>query len=474
MSENAMDPIAPAFAGSSSRDRVVAISHGAVVVVASIIGLLDLLASGLLAPNLAAAVGLPLVLLAIGFIRHGRGGREGRVFMAVADLAILTICAIAVSVVDRSYLEVVWRIGPLALGGVTLLALATIPLATSRRLPTPVHRARWHGIGVVILLAIGILPVLVTIVSMAGQFPLGVALSATVPSLAWAAAVAVAWWYGARWLLALAAIGNVGYAISLAMLAGPMAGIHLAVEGGLRLILAARGPRVAGAALPLRARARDGPAASRPAVAWAVVGAVLLVPGVLGGLFSRSLFCSDCGSAPPVVPPLVDVGLMVAVLVLALILLRRARRQRPAGRTVAWLGFIGAVLLLGQAALGILGLWRLDGMSVAGPAATLAAVGFAATIRAPAWLQGVGSWSAVAWALIALVWMNRAGIALPSYFDIGLFRLTTLVTGALLLVALAREATIRLDDVPDVAIAPPDEDPEPVETESLSGTIRRR
>jgi hypothetical protein len=113
-------------------------------------------------------------------------------------------------------------------------------------------------------------------------------------------------------------------------------------------------------------------------------------------------------------------------------------------------------------------------MSVAGPAATLAAIGFAATIRPPAWLQGVGSWSAVAWALIAMVWMNRAGIALPSYFNVWLFRLSTLVTGGLLLVALAREATIRLDGVPEVAIAPADEVPEPVETESLSGTIRCR
>ena len=474
MSDSPTAPIAPA---RSSSDRVVAISHGAVLVIAGAIGLLDVLASGLFAPYVSGAVGLPLVLLAIGFIRHVRGGREGRALMAVADIAILAIVAVALVQVGDSYFGVVWRIGPLVLGGVTVLALATIPRATQTGIPTRVRRSGWHPIGVAILLAAGILPTVATFATMAGQYPVGVALSVTVPSIVGATVLAVAWWYGAGWLLGISSIGNLGYAASLAMLVGPTAGIQTALEGGLGFVLAIRGPQVAGATVPLRARAHDGAAASRPAVAWALVGAILLVPGVLGGLYLRYLFCSDCGTSPQVFPPILDAVLGAIVLALAVFLTVRTRARRPVPRVVAWLGFIGSVALLVQAMLGIVGLWGFDGMSVAGPAATLAAVGFAATIRAPAWLQGVGSWSAVAWALIAMVWMDRAGIALPSYFNLWVFRLSTLVTGALILVALAREATIRLDQVPDAAGGPMDDVPEPVEpveTESLSGTIRRR
>jgi hypothetical protein len=472
MTDSATGSIAPDLDRSSSHDRVVAVSHGAVVVVASVIALLDLLASGLLAPVLAGGVALPLVLLAIGFIRQGGGGREGRLLITVADVAILAIVGTALALASDPYFDVVWRIGPLVLGAITVLALATVPLAASRRLSTPVHRLPWHRIGAVILLAASILPAVARVATMTGHYPFEVALSVTVPSIVGATVLAVAWWYGAWWLLGIVAIGELGYAASLAMVAGPMAGIQSAVGGGLGLFFAARGPRVAGAAVPWRASAREG-GTPRAAVIWAVVGSILLVPGVLGGLYRRYLGCSDCRPSTPIVPPLVDVALMVVVLLLAVILSLRGRRGRRADKRVAWLGFIGSVFLLGQAVPGTIGLWGLDGMSVAGPAITLAAVGFAATIRAPAWLEGVGRWSALAWALVAVVWMNSAGIALPPYFNLWLGRLSTLVTGALILVALARESTIRLDAVPAAASVPEDEVPEPVDTETLRGTIRR-
>ena len=474
MSDSPTEPAAPDLHWSSSRDRLVAISHGAVVVIASAIGLLDLLASGFFAPYLAGAIGFPLVLLGIGFIRHGRGRREGRVFIAVADVAVLAMVAIALALASDPNFSVVWRIVPLVLGGVTVLALATVPLATSWPHATPVHRSPWHRIGVLPLLAAGIVPAIATFASRAGEFPLAVALSSTVPSVISATVLAVAWWFGSRWLLGLASIGRLAYAASLAMIARPAAGIQLALVGGLGLLIAARGPRLVEAAVEWRRQATEGEPISRAAVTWAVVGAILLVPGVLGGLYLRRLFCSDCGTSPQIVPPIVDVGLTVVVLALAVILGVRARGHGPKGGTVAWLGFAGSILLLGQAMLGVVGVWGLDGMSVAGPAATLAAVGFAATIRAPAWLQGVGSWSALAWALIAMIWMNQAGIALPPYFNIWFARLSILATGAFILVALAREATTGPPDVLEAVGAQVDEVPEPVETESLHATIRRR
>jgi hypothetical protein len=294
--------------------------------------------------------------------------------------------------------------------------------------------------------------------------------------------ISITWWWGVRWPMVLASIGQfVTVPLILAFVGAWLSVAAVVVQGALGLVLAARPPRTVDASIQVPA-ARP-PDASRTAVgwAWALTGSVLLVPSLLIGPLAPRL-AAGLESPPP--SPLAGPSIVVNLIALVLLPILAAglavirRRGSGPAEGLAWVGLIVSALVLGQAVLSIGGVAGFEFSLPVGPAAAVATLGFGIAIARPAFILGVGTGSAVLAALAGVGWMTGAafgGFASPEF---AVLQASTLGTGMVVTVALGREFAIGA--VP-AAEPPPAPDAEPVhevaeavDTTTVTASIHRR
>jgi hypothetical protein len=124
-----------------------------------------------------------------------------------------------------------------------------------------------------------------------------------------------------------------------------------------------------------------------------------------------------------------------------------------ANGSVAIVALVGVALILVQVGLGLAGTRPFEFMPAAAPASVLVAIGFLAAVVRPPWLAGTGRVPALSSGLAALVWMF-VGIAGSFAIDLPFAKAISLVTGAVLLVALARDAATEPRHSADAAQLP--------------------
>ena len=189
------DPPRPEPSGPRS-DRALALSHAPILVVIAALGLLDFASARFYGVFLSGTLSLPLAVFLIGFARHRRGRADGRLLMAVADIALLLLIGV--------YLFQAFRTGATGIPapGVVLLAVLTlagpVSVVAARRPPasSPIRRSRGHAIGALALGGLTLGSILVARTSTA-SLPVDVLLLSAVPAVISLALRLLAWWWGA-------------------------------------------------------------------------------------------------------------------------------------------------------------------------------------------------------------------------------------------------------------------------------------
>jgi hypothetical protein len=428
-------------------ERALAVSHGIILLIVVAMGLVDLATASLFGAFLSGTLSLPLVVFLIGFARHRRGRGDGRTIMAIADIAILLILGPFLLPVYQSGVVGVWAPAAALLTTLTVAGVISIAVMRSPIGSLPVERSRLHVLGAVTFVVLGLGSLFGSVLSTGSPIRLDLLLFATAPAIVTLALKTAAWWWGVGWLMAATGVGSLAFAANLAILFGLPSAAQSLVVGVLSLALAARPPRVLGEQALGGGSRGDRPSAV--SVAWALTGAILLVPSLLiGPLAPRLVDCFDCPSPSPLATPSVFLDLVLLLLLpaVAVTLAWTVRSGRAWSGAVAWIGFVASALVVGQGLAAILHVPGFDFFLPVAPAAAIATVGFGLAIARTTLLAGVGSWSAVGCALAGMVWMTgaAAGGAMAS-LDFSIVQISTLVVGVLVTVALGREFAIRPD-----------------------------
>ena len=421
------------------------IIHGVILVLLVLLSLYDLATANLFSAFLSSSMRTPAVVLLIGLARHGRGRSDGRMVMAVADIAMLLILS-AFLLQGLRVASGVATTAAVLLIVLTIAALASVALARPGTRSTRVRRSMAHNLGGLAFVVLGLVSLFAPLLSTGTRFPLDVVGLATTPTVVGLALATLVWWSGTGWLMAMNAIGHLVWVVNAAALGSIPTAANQLLSGVLSAVLAARPPRVLGERSPSL-----GPRQARPsaaAVGWAVTGAILLVPSLLlGPFYPRLIDCFDCPPPSPLAGPsmALDAVLLVALPAVAIALALSVRSGRGRRGEFAWIGVVASAVVLGQ---GLLALFDVPGfeffLSVA-PAAAIALTGFAFAIARPAFIVGAGSWSAAAAALAGLIWMSAFAGSRLAPLDLTLVQLATLISGVLVTVALGREFAIRAD-----------------------------
>ncbi len=318
------------------------------------------------------------------------------------------------------------------------------------------------------------------IVTMGFQPPLEAIVVATMPAIVSLVLLAVAWWWGVGWVLAVVGIGRFALLPLLASGGGSLAMISAIAQGGLYLILAARPPRSA-----TKRSVPPAPAGPRPrlvstsAVVWAALGSLLLVPTLLmGPLAARLIDCVDCGPPSPLARPAIAVDLvaLIGLPLLTATLVAIRRRGRGPATGVAWLGLVLSAAVFGQAMLSITSVPGFEDALSVGPAALMAMLGFGAAIARPAILLRVALFPAILCGFGGLTWLTQAVVVPDVPIDFAALQIGAMVTGVLVTLALAREFAIEpvADIEPAPAVGEPvHEDAEPVDTSAVTASVHR-
>ena len=191
------------------------------------------------------------------------------------------------------------------------------------------------------------------------------------------------------------------------------------------------------------------------AAVWAGIGAILFVPTVLLGRWVPGIVdCFDqCPPLSPLAEPTVPLTWLAVVFVpLAALAVALEPRSRPgASAWIALVGLVGVAVVLGQVALGIEGIEPFTFVTIGAPAAVLCATGFVAALAAPRWLAGTGRVAAVGSGVAGLLWMAEGLGAGGGIFDLPLVETASLVSGAVVIVALGRAFGEGAVDLPEPA-----------------------
>jgi hypothetical protein len=475
------------------RLRLVRLVHGGLFGLAVVGAVLDISGLSFVGPTLAGGLSFSLVGLVLGmaFVHQGRPGGRSMLLAADSTIVIVAISAVGFALFDRP--EPVTPVAiVLAIAAATAIIVVLIVGAPSSG--ARVARSAAHRALLLTLVVLGILSTVVPALStgvLSGSYVLSL-IGGFVPPLLIGI---VAWWWGSGWPLALIGLSTLvtlaNYAIAIApgsVLPTSAILAVVSVVAGLRPPRLAASPQAEGAtdaasnlgAVAAIAPAPDRetaparpwaagratepsapPATIRPAASavWALLGGALFLPSVLLGRFPPVLIdCFDCPPPSPLAEPSIPVDLFVALLVpIAATVLAVAPRSRPvANGSVSFVGLLGVVLILAQVGLGLAGTRPFDFMPAAAPASVLVGVAFLAAIVRPRWLAATGRLAALASGLAALIWMF-VGIAGSFGIDLPLVKVSELVTGAILLVALAREAATEPEPLAgDAQLAVPD------------------
>jgi hypothetical protein len=428
-------------------ERVVAVSHGVILLIVVAMGLVDLAMASLFGAFLSGTLSLPLVVFLIGFARHRRGRGDGRTIMAIADIGILLILGPFLLPVYQTSVAGMWAPAAALLSALTFAGLISIAVMRPPIGSLPVERSRVHDVGALAFVVLGLGSIVPSMLSTGGPIRLDLMLFGMVPAIVTLALKAVAWWWGVGWLMAMTGVGSLALAANLAILFGLPSAAAPLVMGALSLVLAARPPRIPGERALGGLSRSDRPSAA--SVAWALTGAVLLAPSLLiGPLAPRLVDCFDCPSPSPLAIPSIffDLVLLLMLPAVAVALAWAERSSRTWSGAAAWIGFVASALVVGQGLAAILDVPGFEFFLPVAPAAAIATVGFGLAIARPTFLFGIGSWSAVGCALAGMVWMTgaAAGGVLAS-LDFSIVQITTLGTGVLVTLALGREFAIRLE-----------------------------
>ena len=434
-------------------ERALAVSHGVILLIVVAMGLVDLAMASLFGAFLSGTLSLPLVVFLIGFARHRRGRGDGRAIMAFADVGILLILVPFLLPTYQAGVAGMWTPAAALLTALTVAGLISIVVMRPPNGSLPVERSRLHVLGAVTFVVLGLGSTFGSVLSTGSSVRLDLMLFSTAPAIVSLALKAVAWWWGVGWLMAVTGLGSLALAANLGILFGLLSAAEPLVLGALSLALAARPPRVQGEpSLDVRSRST---APSKASVAWALTGAVLLAPSLLIGPFApRLVDCFDCPSPSPLATPsaVLDLVLLLLLPAVAVALAWAVRSGRAWSGAVAWIGFVASALVVGQGLAAILDVPGFDFFLPVAPAAAIATIGFGLAVARPAFLIGIGSWSAVGCALAGMVWMTGAALggAIAS-LDFSIVQISTLVAGVLVTLALGREFAFR----PEGSIASP-------------------
>jgi hypothetical protein len=448
--------------GERPLDRL-RIAHGLLFAVGVAAAVLDLASSGFDGSSLASSISVPLVGLALGVAFAGTGRPGARVLLLVADLALIVgALASALSATTGPFESPGSVIPAAVLGGLAALALLVAVAPQPPVLEAPPQTVG-HRLAVAALFGFTVITLLAPYLAMR-DLPTTPILLAAMPTLAGVAVALTAWWYGSGWLLALFGIGSLAASLDVVLaLSAPPSWNHLilgigAIVMGLRAPTSV--PRPDGPASPTAVGDGDGSHPSRrrrptSAAVWAALGAVLFVPTALLGRWTPGFV--DCFDACPPLSPLAEptvplTWLAVVFVPLAAIAVALEPRSRPGASTwTAVVGLVGAAVVLGQVALGIAGIEPFTYMTLAAPAAVLCATGFVAALAAPRWLAQTGRVAATGSAVAGLLWMAEGLGAGGGFFDLPLVEVASLVSGAVVIVALGRAFGEGAVDLPEPA-----------------------
>ena len=461
----------------SRRDILLAVVHGVLLLVVVATGLYDLAIADVSGLYISSLLILPLVVAVVGFARHRRGRRDGRGMMAAADASVL-ITVVLYAQLGRSFGPDRATLAIALLIVLTVAGLVTVAIAKTPPGRVSIVRSAMQRRGLVAYALIGPLPGLH--LSSGAELPLATMLFVAMPVVAHFALISMTWWWGVRWPMVLASIGLFVTVPLSAGVGRAWPSIAIAVGlGVLGLALAARPPRTGDESRPATAEASPEPSAA--AVAWALIGSILLVPSLLiGPLAPRLIDCFDCPPPSPLAGPSIDIDLAALVLlpILAIgVTVVRGRGSRSADR-LAWAGLLASALVLGQALLSI---GRVPGFEFSlpvAPAAAIATLGFGSAIARPAFVIGVGPGTAVLAALAGTAWMTGTAVPGSAPPDFAAIQTTTLATGMAVTLLLGREFAIGAAAVvaapPPILDEEPDEVPEAIETSAVTVSVRRR
>ncbi len=419
------------------------LAFGAAVAVAILDGLSPFGGSGL-----AASLGIPLVALAIGTIRLARSGPGARPILLAADLLVLIAAVFGLTLSNR--FEPTDPVRVVVLLGLTAAALGSLVLSGRARsassVPVDVVRTprnRWLAVAMLVLAVIASAVPWITYGSQNPSSAYGEIARSITTGIGGSAIAVVAWWWGARWLLAFDAVVTLGSVIVAASTTGGSA-LDWALDNNtllavLELVAVAVGPRLSGGTDREQPRTR-GSAAGR---VWLVLGAIAYVPMLLYTLYPPvSDLCLRCdvGTAGHLLAAFDGVGFVaVPAGVLAIV----GFRSRPGpGVVAAWVLIAWSGALLVQVALALIGwgvIWPTSPMALA---ATLVLAGAIDRLAASNgdWLVGAGWVTGLAAVAVASVWLLRvSGVELSA---VRRYAIPLLIGVPILLLGLARESAV--------------------------------
>ena len=453
-------------AGERRPDPLRAI-HGLLFAVAVAAALVDLASSsGFVGSILGGALSVPLVGLALGMAHVGIGRLGGRPLIVVADLVmIIGAAAGAYGAVSGPFVSPGLAVPAVVVGGLATFALLVALRTPPGPVPQGPPRTLAHRVAVVALFAFAVITVIAPYAAI-GDLPVASIVLLGAPWIAGVVVALTAWWYGSGWLLALFGIGTLASSLDVVLaLTVPPSWNHLILGIGATVMslratpTGSRGPESSADAgvddVPPSWRRR------RPTAAaiWAILGAVLFVPTALLGRWVPGFV--DCFEGCPPLSPLAEptvllTWLAVVLVPLAAIAVALEPRSRPgASAWTALIGLVGAAVVLGQVALGLTGIAPFTYMTIGAPAAVLCAVGFATALAAPRWLVGTGRVAAAGSALAGLLWMATGLGSGGGYVDLPLVGVVSLVSGAVVVVALGRAFGERTVEKPETTASTP-------------------
>jgi hypothetical protein len=446
-------PVAPEPGRAREPRRTVAIpvvlhalAFGAAVAVAILDGLSPFGGS-----SLAASLGVPLVALAIGTIRLARGGPGARPILVGADLLVLLAAAFAL-ILSNGF-EPTDPVRVVVLLGLAAAALASL-VVPGRARPAPSGlvdvvrkpRDRWLAVAMLVLAVVASAVPWITFGSQSPSSAYGEIARSIATGIGGSALAVVAWWWGARWLLAFDAVVTLGTVIVTASTTGGST-LDWALDNNtllaiLELVAVAVGPRRS-AAIDREPPPTRGSVAGR---VWLVLGGIAYVPLLLYTLYPPvSDLCLRCDVGTPghLLAAFDAVGFMaVPAGVLAIL----GIRSRPGpGVAAAWVLIAMSGALLVQVALALVGwgvIWPTSPMALAATLVFAGAIDRLAASRGR-WLVGAGWVAGLAAIAVASVWLLRVSDVELS--AVRPYAIPLLIGVPILLLGIAREAAVAVE-----------------------------
>jgi hypothetical protein len=430
---------------------VVGLVHAALVIVVGwmALGISAEFAAG---PYDAGPLFLPLAVVLVGAVRASRNLAGGRPILVMGDLSVAVLLGLHLATTTGPFLNFkpAWFAAAIGLALIAAASTIVLPRPTAAR----VIRTRSSAALLAALILVDVVATVVTATSAAERARIdvgGYLAQLAGLTVGFDLAIFAAWWWGARWPIAIGGIAGLIQVTASTIQPGsslgedPVQAVVAFAPYALAAVVGFIGPRVPLAPTSEMARPTSPRVYSRAATVWIGVGALLWPLLVLVGHAPPVTdLCFSCGPRFVGDELLASVGLLtiLVVPVAALVALAwRTGQTRTRGLYPAIL--LGcAVVLAVEIVAGLLGIYRFGFLIYAAPPMILVGLGALVALPRPAALANTGWIAAFGAAWLAFVWSwgSHGGAALNSFVEVT-FVLVSLGQAAAVAIGVAWESS---------------------------------